>query len=399
MKYKVLMIDDEYGNEANKDFVDLAKFSNVEIKGVRFHKEGMDLLKNDVLEEYQAVILDVTGYFDKEEDNLNRNGLKYSLKELDKLRNNRLIPWFIFTGVAKNIEDKEFESEIKEVYQTDIKFGRDTHTIYIKAKDEGALLDDIVSAIENQKSNETLYKYRDQLKTLKQLGATDDIITDFKNILQSISILNNDLTEESYFTSLRKIVEWIFRGLKKKKIIPPDFIPDDKVNLIETSKFLAGKEAQHIGYKSNKPIFNEGLAKNVANLIHFVNSATHTSEKGSDNKIDYSAYKKDIDSPYLLYLLSFITLDLLIWYKNYTDKNHYEEVNKSFWKKISSVELIIQFDDTNYFADNYLFNKNYVENNQHLGKKVRILEESENTDYATKHMYKKFVKRYEIVDE
>lgn len=405
MRYKVLFIDDKFGNDFTEAFSLRAKLKDIEIVGEKLHKTGIELLQDDLIGEYDAVLLDVMGYYDGDKGIEGKFGVRESLialREIAKKQKGRLIPWFVFTGQIKADSNDELIQEIEKAQEDTMNFGREGKLFYIKGDDTEILLEDIIAAIENQKLNETHHKFRDQLKILKDIGATTDIINEFIEILESISSLNIDIKPEPYFTSLRKIVELVFRRLQKLKILPSEFIRDDKVNLVESSKFLSGIEANHIGFKSSKPHFNVGLAENIKNLIHFVNSASHTADEGSDTKIDYFEYQKHINSPFLLYQLSFTTLDLLIWVKNYTTENNDPEENKNLWKSIDEKEkirAIIQKDkDGNYFDGDYVFHRNFVESNNQRGAEVYITNYSENTDSSTKGKYKYYVSRYEIIN-
>ena len=123
MKYKVLMIDDEFEKDSIQDFILNASISSVEIIPVKFHDAGIKLLKEDKNFEFQAIILDATGFENKEDNELSNIGLKNSIEFLKEYRSTRLIPWFVYTGAERNKKVNECEREIKR-FQKDIKFGR-----------------------------------------------------------------------------------------------------------------------------------------------------------------------------------------------------------------------------------------------------------------------------------
>ena len=62
MNYKVLLIDDQHNGQPLEQIKKMAKMANIELVGEKYHVQGMELLKNDSSYEYQAVILDATGY-------------------------------------------------------------------------------------------------------------------------------------------------------------------------------------------------------------------------------------------------------------------------------------------------------------------------------------------------
>src|SRR5690606_30152788 len=96
-------------------------------------------------------------------------------------------------------------------------------------------------------------------------------------------------------------------------------IPGGNVNLNWSRNFMSG-ETVHIG-NTNKKIhcktshFPNTLSRNVKIILDITNSASHTNTEGESNKLDYHAYKENINSNYLLYSLTFQVMDLMLWYK------------------------------------------------------------------------------------
>ena len=87
MSYKVLLIDDRHDDTSLEAVKKMAKMANIELVGEKYHVQGMEILKNDLGMEYQAVILDATGFkkSDVEEGKETNSGLYYSLKFLNEL--------------------------------------------------------------------------------------------------------------------------------------------------------------------------------------------------------------------------------------------------------------------------------------------------------------------------
>lgn len=399
--YKVLFVDDEIGNDFTTEFIRYARRKSIEIEGEQFHKDAIEKLVNDKIHEYDAVILDVMGYYDEVKGTEREIGVGESLEAIRVIKETqgRLIPWFIFTAKLNDESDEGFIEKIRLTQEKTDKFSREGKDFYEKTADTNILVKDIIVAIENRKETNALYKYRSQLKTLIELGASNNEIDGLKDILKSVQALDDKINPVLHFNTLRKCLEYVYRGLVTFKILPPDVINDkDEINLTESSRFLAGLDTSYIPYTCSKSHFPKILAENVKLLSYSTSSAGHTSEKKKEDYVDYNHYSQNINSPFLLYQFSFVILDLLLWYKNYTALNNDTEENKRSWvEKDNSNEKIvtIKYDGHDYYSGDYLFYHKYVEENEHEGRKVEIIVDEE---YKYGNKYKRYVKRYKVID-
>lgn len=339
MSYKVLLVDDQHNESSLAEIKKMAKMANIELIGERFHVQGMEILKNDSSFEYQAVILDATGYkkSDIDEKGLHNRGLFYSLNFLRELKSSRIIPWFIYTGAPRNLSNEKFVEPISE-YQNDIKFGRDEFCYYTKTFHEKELLQDIIEEINNLEQTKIEYQFRRVFEIAKKINIpiedTNHLVTIFKSI-QSNKI---NLEPSLYFTQLRKYVEYVFRGAAKYNILHEKCIDKDgKVNLTDSSLFLAGVSTKHSKpnkVSCTKTHFSKIMAENIKNLLFITGTASHTSDVDPAKNMDYQSYREQIKTPYLLYQLTFTICDLLIWYENLIDQNPDPEENKKLWREV-----------------------------------------------------------------
>jgi len=331
MRYNILLIDDQYKDESIQDFMLNANFENIKIHAVGTHDEGMRLILNDVENKFQAVILDATGFKSVGESDLTNTGLKYSLKILSESRKTKLVPWFVFTGAARNKDDKEFSDELR-LHQEDIKFGRKEKIYYIKAEDEDKLLEDIKTEIDKLEQTYIEFNFRHVFQIAKNINIPNEDINNLIIILRSIQSNTNDLEPSLYFTQLRKYVEYIFRDAAKHNILHEKCIDKEgKVNLTESSLFLAGENTKYTKVKCAKTHFPKIIAENIKNLIFITGAASHTSEVDLTKNLNYQMYREQIKTPYLLYQLTFKICDLLVWYDNYLKSNNDKNQNKSLW--------------------------------------------------------------------
>ena len=407
MAYKVLLIDDQHHEAPLEEIKKLAKLFNIDLVGERFHVEGIEKLKNDLSFNYQAVILDATGFIksDIEEEKQTNKGLYYSLKELSELKAKRLIPWFVYTGAPRNVHNEEFLDQIA-VYQAEIKFGRKNLCYYTKTKDDRELLEDVKSEIEKISTTQIEYKYREVLMVCKKIGVGSELLGNLIQILKSTQSNNHALEPSLYFTQLRMILEYVFRDAEKLNILHERCITDGKVNLTESSLFLAGERTKYLNVSCSKTHFSKIMADNIKNLIFITGAASHTSDVNPAENRDYQDYRRQVNTPYLLYQLVFILCDLIIWYDAYSEKNNDINKNKSLWVEgplTSSVENHEPFTGAlkkdnkgNYHIGNTLLPYNKVEGIFMIGDNFEITKTIVN-DKGTKDIYPYFATNFKKI--
>lgn len=333
MSYKVLLIDDRHNDASLEAIKKMAKMVSIEVIGERFHVQGMDTLTNDSSFEFQAVILDATGFkkSDVEEGKETNLGLYYSLKFLNELKSDRLIPWFVYTGAPRNIDNENFIDQISE-YQNEIKYGRAELCYYTKTLHEKELLEDIKLEIDNLEQTRIEYQYRQVFRIAKKINIPSEDINNLVFIIKSIQSNHSDLEPSLYFTQLRQYVEYVFRDAAKYNILHEKCIDvKGQVNLSESSLFMAGENTKHLKVRSAKAHFSKIMAENIKNLIFITGTASHTSIVDPAENMNYQSYRKQIKTPYLLYQLTFTVCDLMVWYQNYLSDNSNLEANKSLW--------------------------------------------------------------------
>lgn len=337
MSYKVLLIDDRHNDASLEAVKKMSKMANIELVGVKYHTEGMELLQKDSSFEFQAIILDAFGFkkSESDEDKMTNSGLYYSLKTLSELKSDRVIPWFVYTGHPKNLSDEDFLEKIA-VYQEDYKFGRPELCYYTKTLHEKELLQDIKTEIDNLENSQIQLQHKHVFQIAKKINVPHEDINNLVNIFKSIQSYVNDIKPSLYFTQLRKYIEYVFRDAAKYNILHEKCINEKgQVNLGESSLFLAGENIKRLNVRCNKTHFSKIMAENIKNLIFITGAASHTSDVDPAENMHYQEYRKSIETPYLLYQLTFVVCDLFVWYDNYIKDNNDISINKSFWVDIN----------------------------------------------------------------
>lgn len=400
MKYKILLIDDQFEDESIKDFMLNASLENIEIHAVKFHEEGINLLLNDSDFKYQAVILDATGYKSNGETELTNTGLTYSLLKLKEFRKSNIVPWFVYTGAGRNKNKTEFSNDIK-LFQEDIKFGRKDKVYYVKTEDDDILLQDIKTEIDNLENSQIQLQHKHVFQIAKKINVPHEDINNLVKIFKSIQSYVNDIEPSLYFTQLRKYIEYVFRDAAKYNILHEKCINENgQVNLTESSLFLAGEKTKHLKVYCDKSHFSKIMAENIKNLIFITGAASHTSDVNPAENMNYQEFRKSIKTPYLLYQLTFIICDLLVWYDNYIKENYDLEMNKKLWISIednnsnisetNQIGQLQQDEEGYYFIDKCIFQYTKVHNIYNIGDKLEITKTIEN-DKPTKSKYPFFV--------
>jgi len=405
MSYKVLLIDDRHNDASLEAVKKMAKMANIELIGEKYHVQGMEILKNDLGMEYQAVILDATGFkkSDIEEGKETNSGLYYSLKFLNELKSDRIIPWFVYTGAPRNIDDENFTEQISE-YQSDIKFGSAELCYYTKTIHEKELLIDLKTEIDKLEQTKIEYLHRQVFKIAKNINIPNEEISVLISIIKSIQSNGINLEPSLYFTQIRKYVEYVFRDAVKYKILHEKCINDKgQINLTESSLFLSGENTKHLNVRCNKPHYSKIMAENIKNLIFITGAASHTSDVDPAKNMDYQSYRQQINTPYLLYQLAFTICDLFIWYDNYLIANNDLNLNKSLWIdsdknqiNISESDLIGQLqqdENRNYHLGKFIFPYKTIDGNYNIGDSLEITKSIENIQ-STKDKYPYFVTNF-----
>lgn len=338
MNYKVLWIDDKFDDANLKHFKTLAKMEDIELIEERFHFNGMETLKRDHNYEIQAVILDATGYNKTTEEIAESNiGLKNSLKELLELRKKRVIPWFVYTGAPRNIDNFEFQEELR-LYQQDIAFGSSPSIYYTKVNDDDSLLHDIKTEINKLINTQTEFRHKAVFDACRRINLPQEDSQTFLNILRSVE--KNDFKVESsiYFNTMRILYEYVLRDAAKNGLLHEKCIDNrGKINLTDSRRFLAGLPAKNCKVICKKAHLPKILADNLNNFLQTTGAASHTSDVNQTENYDYQSYRQSINTPYLLNSLVFILCDFLIWYDTYLKQNSDIELNKSLWKNWTDV--------------------------------------------------------------
>lgn len=322
--YNILWIDDEHDDESLETFIIQAEESyGIILEGYSNFKEGFQVLE-DNLSRFDGVLLDALFFEDETSQTPNPSGLGSAIKKINELIPKKAFPYFILSGQT---HFTDVANPILEAFQL---------RCYNKKNpdDVKELLQNIIT--EADKQIETQIKQENQLLFEILNDYPDQARDTFISIFKGLKGVNTRFDDQLYFTQLRIILETMFRkanafGLLHDRCVQ---VGGSKVNLTESSLFLSGEDTNHLKVKCAVTHFPKVIANNVENIIYTTGAASHTTEVDITKNIDVQAYRKGINTPYLLYSLALQLMDVLIWFDRYSKANNDLATNKSHWQDI-----------------------------------------------------------------
>lgn len=379
-KYKVLWFDDEF------DTLDIirekGKLNSIQLCGFKNAKEGIDEL-NLRIEEYDAVVVDGKFYEKPGQlgDTLGDQALFNVGVALERLQDRKKIPWFILSGQISFTKDRNRYAD-----------GFKNNKVYDKTieSDILELWRDIKFEANRQIETQIRHKYQRvfEVCTEKYLGEDAG-----RRLFNAMTILENDIDKldtEDFFNSVRKIIEKLFYGFNRLGILP-DEILNTNGWMNSASRFLCNS---HQSFKLNKEILHPAISFNLKHIMQIIQDASH-SEGSLSLRID--EFVGSMSTAYLYKSVVLQLLDIIIWYKTFSDNHPDASVNKSnfSWTSQDKVDeycgIISQDNLGNYYCGDYLLNSNFLEpNNYNVGDRIKIKESVKNTNGRSNFMYPKF---------
>ncbi|MFC6998086.1 hypothetical protein [Rufibacter roseus] len=318
-RYRILWIDDKI--EEFDDFVILADNNCIDLEGYKSFEEGFNVLENDLIK-YDGVLLDALFFAKKDQVRGEEDveGLVKAVSRLNELKSQKLMPWFILSGQDSFTKE---QNGILKAYNKrcfDKKNGDDLEALLELIKVEA-------NGVEDTKIRHMFPRAFDACEAL---GAEAQKF--LLQILKSTQTPATPFDDKLYFTQIRIILEQLFREANKQGLLHDKCLEGGKVNLSESCLFLAGKDTKHLGIKCGKAHLPKIIADNAWAIVSITGAASHTEgENTPEGRASIAEYRKYVDTPYLLYSLTFQLIDILIWFKSYFIDNPDKEKNQVFW--------------------------------------------------------------------
>jgi hypothetical protein len=324
---KILWIEDEH--EDMRLFKSEAASEGIYFDVFASAEEGLDALEAS-LDTYDGVLLDAEFLMGKGQTKGTANvaALSKVWSRLDELRSRKAFTPFILTG-KKHLEGNDV---FKATYGT----------FYRKWKDQERkqLLQAIRHAAETLADTQIRHRYHRifGICTERYIGdaAADHLLT----ILRNVNGVDSELKDDLYFNHLRKCLEWLFRAAQRQGLLHEKCIDArGGVNLRCSSLFMAGEKVNVLGVKCSKAHFPPLIAYHVGHILDVTNAYSHTeSWEQQHARIQLDEYRATVRSPYLLFGLTFMLLDVLLWFKHYADAHPNVADNRSLWQDLEQSE-------------------------------------------------------------
>lgn len=315
-KYNVLWLDDRYDSQVA--FSKEAAENGINLRGFKTLDEGMSALE-ECLTFYDAVLLDTTFFIDRDDENANKisksiKALSHAVDKINQLAAKKLLPYFIFTSNPAYEKDATFVATYENFYRK------------YEPKDMQHLFADIRNRVKREIDAIIRNKYSDVFEafTDKYIGqAHQSVIFDvLKNYETPSALINSEI----YYNPLRKILEAIFVALYKYGVLPSTcFKGVGEPNIMYCSLYLSGKEVRLGGgrfTKAKEKYFPNIIQNNVWNIVSYTNIGSHNEVVTKNAGSDIAELRSSgVNSPYLLYVITFEMLDVILWTKAFIDTN------------------------------------------------------------------------------
>jgi hypothetical protein len=382
-KYNVLWFDDKF--ESLTNIQESSFTNNIILNGFTNADEGIKELELN-FHIYDAVIVDGIFYHKATEsgDATKETAFGEVAKFLIKLENTKKIPWFVLSGQEKFTKT---DNSLLETFKN--------NKFYDKLNEQHitSLWSDIKNEADKQIETQIRHKYQRAFEVCTDKYIGSDTVSTLLDLLKTIEGEIQNQNTEDKLNAIRKIIEKLFYAFHDLGILPIEVLKGNG-GINNSSKFLAG---YHPAYKYNEEILPPILASHLKNILQITQDGSHAE---GDLSFKVHDFIKQISTPYLFNSIIFQLLDLLIWFKDFSDKNQVKIKNANFTELIENKtginhEGIIQQDSNrNYYCDEYLLNYNFVNSNYKLGEKIMIVDASENIQLKTKDIYKKFATKF-----
>ena len=388
-KYEVIWIDDECEKmDAFKEECEV--IHQIYLHPFPTQKAGMDEFDENP-EKWDAIILDAR----LEKDGVGVTGLREAVAHINQ--SSHKIPYFISTGQPDLMDNDLFEQA----------FGK----YYIKERDDQKLIEDIKEIASKSTRFQTKSMYSDAIEQLDYIDSW--CCEKIKDILEAMHFPEKKIDPLLYYNPLRQTLEYIFRKANKASIIPDEFLGKEKddVNLNQCVQFLSGSNADWIGIRfggskdSIVPVHIKNMMFQVLNLGN-INSHSRVLDNDEQKKLGTYFKENVCNSQYLIYSLALQICEIAVFMGKYiathNDASENQEQCKTFGiiEKIDGNESICVVKSKRPGREsNICISTRYAISKQLIGKKIVVLEESENTNSSTKIEFPYFATKIQTLEK
>ncbi|MCQ2349276.1 MAG: hypothetical protein MJZ98_02205 [Paludibacteraceae bacterium] len=283
---------------------------------------------------WSAIILDAKCKHHKDSvDNATRFLINATNAITNICHGQRFIPWYVLSGQAET-DIKELIPETRNVWDGDWE-----KTFYDKNTDRDLLFRRIRYTTRQSRSADLKIHemYKTVFEAITNLGIDTDAdiyLTDLLSEIHFPELDNKDYNDK--YKKVRQIVEYIFRSMIEKGLLPRQ----KKINLKCSNLILSGypvtygrDENKTTVVEVNHTVFPKIIQDNMIHMIHTAGSDVHTSSNDDDENKHLQEYLKNVgNTSYLLKSYALQLCDVILWYQEYNNKHSNVNGNTSNWE-------------------------------------------------------------------
>jgi hypothetical protein len=324
--YKVLWIDDQYKDAEMIQFAIEADNEGLILEGYPSFEEGFEALERK-LEQFDVILLDGL-FFEKKGQEVGTEdeiGIGMAIAKINELKSRKVFPWFVLSG-----KDKFTKGENSLLKANKAKCFDKTNP-----PDVVKLFEQMKLAASQQPDAQLKFKYAGLLITCSDEILGSEQFPRLFALIKHIENVEKLVNTEDMLNPIRKIIERMFTRLAEMGIIPEAII-SNKGWINGSSLFLANK---HSDYEHLSEITPPLVSENIHRLLNIIQDASHGE---GELKLKVDQYLKSAQSDFLYRSCVFLLFDLLLWFKEFIEKNSGKDINKARWKcKLSNGDWII----------------------------------------------------------
>lgn len=397
-KYNVIWIDDEW-DTIGKTFIQVCeKRHHIHLKAFKTRREGMEALEHQ-LKFWDAVILDAKAFNNSSTNEVaDVDGLYEAIRQIERLKAKRHIPYFVLTRQPDLMDDRMFEKSVGKFYKKD---------------PEGQ--NKLISDLKNEVSKSTRFQIRTiYLDAIEKLYAIDPWCSEkILDILEAMHFPEKNIDPLLYYNPLRQSLEYIFRKANEADIIPNEFIGNEKddVNLNQCVQFLSGRNADWIGIRfggAKDYVVPSHIKDMMFQVLNLGNINSHSRTLNDDELKKLGAYIKEnvCNSQRLIFSLALQICEIAVFMGKYIAANKDSVKNKRQYKTFGTIEKIDGNESLCVIKSKrpgrescICISAKYASSKGLIGKKIVVIEETENTNASTKAEYPYFASKIESLEK
>lgn len=263
-------------------------------------------------------ILDGLAYDKSEDEEHSIDGLINSLDIIQKLRQTKWFPVYIFTG---ELNKMEYKGDVKWIEKYNV-------PIVIKGVDNKGFIDDLIIAIDKQEITNLKKKYPNSFSLCDEKYLGNKEYSRVLQIIKDIEHPENIINQQDALSPIRKILEAIFKKLNNIGLIPNE-IQDGMGAINGASIFLAGSNKEYI---NKEELIHPVISESIRHLIGLTQDASHN----EGNKLGADTYLSNTSNTFLYQSLCYSMIEVLEYLKPFIDNNGDVDKNKSKWEAIAN---------------------------------------------------------------